>query len=85
VRSPLLGQYSALFSLWKFSQAEKKEKRSKKERKRPVETAASVEIRKKRGLPQKLGKAFGFPTVPTGPTRIFLFESDSKKAGSDPP
>jgi hypothetical protein len=35
----------------------KKEKRSKKERKqRPVETAAPVEIRTKRGFPQELGK-----------------------------
>jgi hypothetical protein len=38
-----------------------------------------MEIRKKRGFPQELGKAFGFPTVPTGPTRVFFIISDSKR------
>ena len=34
---------------------------------------ASMEIRKKRGFPQRLGKAFGFPTFPQGPTGIDSF------------
>jgi len=44
----------------------KREKR-KNSKSWPVETAAPVEIRKKHGFPQELGRAFGFPTVPTRP------------------
>jgi hypothetical protein len=49
-----------------------------------METDASMEIRKKRGFPQKLGKAFGFSTVPTGPTSLSI-EFQSKDRGWDPP
>ena len=31
-----------------------------------------MEIRKERGFPQPLGKAFGFPTFPTGPTAAVI-------------
>ena len=34
--------------------------------------ARLMEIRKKRGFPQSLGKAFGFPTFPTGPTTAII-------------
>ena len=37
-----------------------------------METAAPVEICKENRFPQELGKAFGFPTVPTGSTSVFL-------------
>jgi len=61
------------------------EKRSKKERKWPMETDAPMEIRKKRGFPQELGKAVGFSTVPTGPTTRLLREFHSNDRGWDPP
>jgi hypothetical protein len=50
-----------------------------------METAALVEICKKHRFPQELGKAFGFPTVPTGSTGIFFINLESKKRGDDPP
>lgn len=40
---------------------------------RPMETDAVVEICKKRRFPQLLGKAFGFPTIPTGPTSVLYY------------
>lgn len=40
-----------------------------------METDAEEEIREKRGFPLQLGKAFGFPTVPTGPSAVFLINS----------
>jgi hypothetical protein len=50
----------------------KERKKLQKRKKRPVENAVSMEIRKQRGFPQRLGKAFGFPTFPTGPTGIYI-------------
>jgi len=65
----------------------KKETRSKKERKgRPVETAATMEIRKDRGFPQLLGKAsqktLGFTTVTTGPAAAKAKQNKKQKSGS---
>jgi hypothetical protein len=59
--------------LWAITErivlAENSVKREKRKNSKswPVETAAPVEIRKKHGFPQELGKAFGFPTVSTRP------------------
>ena len=50
-----------------------------------METDAGVEIRKKRGFPLPLGKAFGFPTVPTSPTSVFVIIVSVKQMGDDPP
>jgi hypothetical protein len=33
----------------------------------------------KRGFPQRLGKAFGFPTFPTGPAALFINCLDSMR------
>ena len=33
-----------------------------------------MEIRKERGFPQPLGKAFGFPTFSTGPTTAITYK-----------
>jgi hypothetical protein len=45
----------------------------------PMETAAAMEICKKRRFPQLLGKAFGFPTVSTGSTSVLLLTYNEKR------
>jgi len=98
IRSPSVGPPLQQFFLMRIRTTSveiwveaKKETRSKKERKgRPVETAATMEIRKDRGFPQLLGKAsqktLGFTTVTTGPAAAKAKQETEirKGAGSDP-
>lgn len=44
-----------------------------------METDAEEEIRAFRGFPLQLGKAFGFPTVPTGLRLFFLLTLKQKR------
>ncbi len=59
-----MGQYNANIFCGNSVKSKRKKKEAKKKEIMACGNDASMEIRKKRGFPQRLGKAFGFPTFP---------------------